>query len=174
MTNKRNYRLLLMRHGKSDRYARVDRDFDRPLTQRGRTDVGKIADWMCQYGFIPDRIVSSPAVRTRDTAMLVIEELKLESDLLVWDKQIYEARLDTLRTVIDRNSPTCRCLLLIGHNPGLDSLTYYLASADPDRTESGKLMTTSALAVFDYGKSVINIDRHSALLQHLIRPKELA
>ncbi len=173
MTNHRNYHLLLMRHGKSDWDAGGKQDFDRPLTQRGNADVRKIARWMRLHKLVPDLIVSSPAVRTRDTAKIVVEALKLGPDLLVWEQDIYEASLDKLLVVIGRYSVNCHCLLLIGHNPGLDSLITYLASAGPDRTGSGKLMTTSALAIFDYADSVINTAPHAAQLQQLIRPKEI-
>lgn len=163
-----------MRHGKSDRDAGVKRDFERPLTQQGNADVRKIARWMRLHKFIPDMIVSSPAVRTRHTALTVVEELKLDPGQLKWEKDIYEATLSELLAVISLSSVNCHKLLLIGHNPGLDSLVTYMASTEPGRTGSGKLMTTSSLAIFDYGDSAISTGRNVAQLQHLIRPKEIA
>lgn len=173
MTISQDYHLLLLRHAKSDWRAETDIDFERPLTERGKSDVGKVARWMKAHKLFPDRIVSSPAIRTRATADIVTAVLDLPTDLIRWENDIYEATLEKLLTVINRHARGSRCLLLIGHNPGLDNLVTYLASAEPDRTASGKLMTTSALAIFDNVECVGMPVRHSLQLRQLVRPKQI-
>ena len=64
-------------------------------------------------------------------------------------------------------------MLLIGHNPGLDNLLCYLSENEPDLTPSGKLLTTSAIAVLEYKNRWIDTEPQSAKLSRLIRPKEL-
>ena len=171
MTISQDYHLLLLRHAKSDWKAEKDIDFERPLTERGESDAGKVARWMKAHKLFPDRIVSSPAVRTRATADIVTGVLHLPTDLIRWENDIYEATLDKLLAVISRHAKGSRCLLLIGHNPGLDNLVTYLASAEPHRTASGKLMTTAALAIFVNVECMGTPVKHSLQLRQLVRPK---
>ncbi len=173
MTNHENYHLLLMRHGKADRDSGVKRDFDRQLTSRGRRDVGNISRWMLLQQWIPDKIVSSPAQRTRETALLVAGELQLNADSIIWDSAIYNASLDALLKVLNKQFVQSHCLLLIGHNPGLDSLLTRLSRTVPPRTGAGKLMTTSALGILDYGNQPIETGAKSAQLTQLLRPRDL-
>jgi phosphohistidine phosphatase len=173
MTLYQKHHLMLMRHGKSDWHAGISSDFDRPLTRRGSNDAGKMARWMGAHRLLPDRIVCSPAVRTLATAYTLTGQLQLNPDLIVQEKDIYEASLPTLLRIIARHAVNSRCLLLIGHNPGLDSLVRYLADAEPERTASGKLMTTAALAVFDCGDTAILPAQNSLHLRQLVRPKEI-
>lgn len=163
-----------MRHGKSDWSSGVRRDFDRPLTRRGIADAHRIGCWMKEHGYIPDLIVSSPAQRTHETALIVAGELQHDPGLIRREADIYEATLARLIAVIRNNAVNSRCLLLIGHNPGLDGLVTWLADSEPTRTVSGKLMTTATLAVLTGNKTVIEPVQHSLHLQQLIRPKEIS
>jgi len=174
MTNDQNRHLLLMRHAKSDWHSGMDHDFDRPLTKRGEADARKIARWMHSHGLVPDVIVSSPSARTQATASILVAELRVEPDQVRWEQDIYEAGLPDLLEVLGRHSDPSRCLLLIGHNPGLDSLTTYLANTEPGRTASGKLMTTSALAIFNQFDNTTTPGRHSLQLQQIVRAKEIS
>ena len=60
-------RLLLLRHSKTERPEPGERDRDRKLTERGRLDAPIIGAYMARHRFIPDRVLVSPAIRTRET-----------------------------------------------------------------------------------------------------------
>ena len=167
----KNGRLILMRHAKSDRSDALARDFDRPLTKRGRGAVAPMAKWLGKKGFAPDLILSSPAVRARDTTLLLARELGVRKSAVAWDEDIYEADLATLRHVVGRR--TGAALLLVGHNPGLDELLCHLCRDPPPRDDEGKLLTTAAIAVLDFD-GVIDTRAGSARLTALRRPKDPA
>mgnify|MGYP006179623745 CR=1 FL=1 len=122
-----DYHLLVMRHAKSDWGAGNDVDFDRPLTGRGEKQAGKMGKWLRGQGLVPDAVVSSPAHRARDTALIVCGELGIDPAGIVWETDLYEASLGGLIEVIDKHSPGRARMLLIGHNPGLDGLVRHLA-----------------------------------------------
>jgi len=168
-----HHQLLLMRHAKSDWNAGSGTDFDRPLSKRGIREAGKIAKWLSEQGFVPDLFVCSPAKRTSDTAEIVAQQLGVKSDTIIRELELYEAVVEDILAVIARYSKNHRSILLIGHNPGLDNLLGYLASEAPPRTLSGKLMTTSAVALLDFGSRPVSTQPHSASLMQLVRPKEL-
>jgi phosphohistidine phosphatase len=174
MASGQNRQLLIMRHAKSDWDTDDGSDFDRPLSRRGIKDINAMAIWLENNHLLPDKIVSSPARRAKQTTSLLIKDAKLDKHLTVWDDKIYEAGLGDLLTVIDNHSEDVRRLLIVGHNPGLDNLVMYLAKNHPEFTSSGKLMTTAAIAVMDYGDGVISTEDGSAVLIDLMRPKELS
>jgi phosphohistidine phosphatase len=164
---KRSSRLILMRHAKSDRSDPAARDFDRPLTKRGRCAVAPMAKWLRKKDFVPDLILSSPAVRARETALLLAGELDIRKSAVAFDANIYEAGVAALLRVLRGREE--KALLLVGHNPGFDELLLHLCSEPPPRDDEGKLLTTAAIAVLDLENGP---RRGSAQLVALKRPKE--
>lgn len=163
--------LMLMRHGKSD-WAAAANDFDRPLNKRGRSDTPLVAEWLGKQNLVPERIVSSPAVRASTTAELVAGVLKLSADDIVYDPAVYEAGHQQLIDVISRHAEPVNRILLVGHNPALDELVSFLVTGSLPLTKKGKLMTTAAVAVLQCEDW--QLPRSSCRLLELKRPKQLS
>jgi phosphohistidine phosphatase len=173
MGSDQNHQLIIMRHAKSDWVEGNKHDFDRSLSERGNDDAKKIARWLVEEKLIPDIIVVSPARRAKETADIVCTILEFDIKNIQWVDAIYEARLGDLLKIIMDKAKQHNAMLLIGHNPGLDNLLCYLSENEPDLTPSGKLLTTSAIAVLEYKNRWIDTEPQSAKLSRLIRPKEL-
>lgn len=167
------HKLIIMRHAKSDWSEESRSDFDRPLTTRGRKAAKSIGVWLKKNQYIMDRIICSPALRAKQTCQLVLEELGITQNHVLWEPEIYDASLNHLLSLINRYSQGTPMLFILGHNPGLDQLLCYLSRDPPPASSSGKLLTTGSVAVLDYGSAAITTKPHQAHLQHLIRPKEL-
>ena len=167
------HKLILMRHAKSDWSTGTLSDFDRPLAGRGRKDAPRMGRWLRKQALYPDRFISSPAQRTRETALCVADALEFPHMDIQWEQPLYEGSLQDLLAVIDRHGPDADVLLLIAHNPGLDALLEYLALDQAQLSSTGKLMTTAAVAVLDFGTVPINTKPDSARLECLVRPREL-
>lgn len=165
-------RLLILRHAKSDRDGVTARDFDRPLSKRGHRDAPRIGAWLKAQGLKPDLILSSPAVRARETAIAVADALGLARKDIVEDERLYLASLDTLLEVLAVTPAKTGAVLLVGHNPGLDTLVEYLAADPPARTGAGKLMTTAAVAWFETDDPWRRLEPGGGRLVALMRPKE--
>ena len=58
-------RLIIMRHAGS--LTGVMDDFDRPLTKRGHRQAADAGSWLKQKGYIPEQLMSSAALCTRQT-----------------------------------------------------------------------------------------------------------
>ncbi|MGH8119430.1 MAG: SixA phosphatase family protein [Gammaproteobacteria bacterium] len=164
--------LLIMRHAKSDWSDHAAADFDRMLTDRGRKDAKKMGTWLRKKKIIPDSIVSSPAARAERTALIVCKETGFDPAEIMWDRRIYEASREDLLKVVAGHAQNNGCMLLIGHNPGLEELLSYLSGDQPEANETGKMLTTAAIAVLDYGKQAINHKKASARLVRLVRPRD--
>ena len=169
----KDHKLIIMRHAKSDWSTNAPTDFERPLVKRGVIAAENMGTWLTVQNYKPDRIVSSPAVRAKMTAVTVCERLGISRSKITWDKRIYESNLDTLLDVISTHARRANTMLLIGHNPGLDYLLNYLSREEPKRNQKGKLMTTAAIAVLVFKNGLISTGQNSANLSRLVRPKEL-
>ena len=166
--------LYLMRHAKSDWHSAAQADFDRPLNQRGANDAVRIGQWLAAQDLRPQLLLASPAQRARQTVLAVADKLDLKESDIVFDKDLYLADRATLLNILRMIPDTMGSVLLVAHNPGLDELVEWLASEPPPLSESGKLMTTAAIAMFELPGNWINLQRGAATLQHLLRPRELS
>lgn len=168
------HRLIIMRHAKSD-WSEEDRsDFDRPLTTRGEKAAKLMSKWLKQKQYRVDRIICSPALRAKQTCQLVSQELGIPQNNILFETGIYEASLNNLLSLVNQHSEGIHTLLIIGHNPGLDQLLCYLSREPPPVSSTGKLLTTAAIAILDYGNTAITAKPLQAQLQYLIRPKDLS
>jgi phosphohistidine phosphatase len=116
-------KLLLIRHAKAEKDTTV-KDFDRPLKYIGIQDAGFMADRLIENAIIPQLIVSSPALRTKTTADIFAEHFSLSDP--EFNKAIYEASQKALLRVINDLPKEHDFIALVGHNPGIAQLLYYL------------------------------------------------
>ena len=163
-------RLILMRHAKSDWHSGAESDFDRPLNKRGRRAAVEMGEYLKEHGITPDRIVSSPALRARQTVDRMFLQTGWRIDRLRFDDALYLASAEDLRAACHRHGDDVDCLMLVGHNPGLDDLFEYLCGNDLPRTAKGKLMTTANLAFIELGSG--GVDKAGAgTMTDLVRPR---
>src|SRR3954451_17617799 len=122
--------LSVFRHAKAEHSDDYPVDFERPLTSRGQKDAYQISEILA--GFEPpiDWIVSSPALRTRETATVVTAALRFKRGV-VWQDAIYEADAEALLNVLSQVPVEMEHALIIGHNPGMEELVSGLAAGSP-------------------------------------------
>src|ERR1700749_4832323 len=106
-------KLLLVRHAKAEKET-GGKDFDRPLKYIGIQDAGFMADRLKDNGIIPELIITSPAQRTKTTAEIFSDHLKLPE--AATNKAIYEASEKTLLKIINEFPDECNFIALVGHN----------------------------------------------------------
>jgi phosphohistidine phosphatase len=165
--------LLILRHAKSAWGTETGSDFERPLAKRGQRDAPRMGHWLSQQGLIPDYVVSSPALRAKQTALEVCKALKLDATVLHWDSRIYEASPGILLQVLASCSALVQVVLLVGHNPGLELLLRYLCKDIPLPAD-GKLLPTATLAHVETSDDWTQLDPGVGRLRSLIRPRSLA
>jgi phosphohistidine phosphatase len=157
--------LYVLRHAKSSWDDAELADFDRPLNDRGETTAPFVGELMAENGFEPDLIVSSPAVRARETSRLVKEAAQMPAEI-VYDDRIYEASPRTLQIVAASIDDRFASAMLVGHNPGMEGFVRLLTG----RSEE---MPTTALAVIDLDiERWAEIDTGLGTLRRMIRPKD--
>lgn len=136
-------KLLLIRHAQATHEGGYT-DFERPLTPKGIREATTMAGRINAKGITPQLLVSSPALRTMGTADIFTEHLSIHQPHI--NKDIYDASTQTLLEVISRFDDSNEFIALVGHNPGISEILYYL-------TGSPQQMDTSGVALIE-----LNID----------------
>lgn len=125
--------LLILRHAKSDRSDTALHDHDRPLASRGEADAPLIGAALTALDATPDCIVTSTAVRARETARLIAAAMAYDGPVIERDA-VYGASVAALLDALRECGPDDAAVLLVGHNPGLEELAALLtggAAAQP-------------------------------------------
>ena len=163
--------LLLLRHGKSAWHTEAPTDFERPLKSRGVNASKTMGQWIRDAGLLPDVILSSTAVRAEATARLAAEAMGLDESDIEWEPRIYEATLHTLLYVLAERGGAHSRVMLVGHNPGMEWLTDFLAGGFEDPSE--KRFPTAGLGVFELEHAWDDLKAGCARSVRVIRPREL-
>ena len=114
-------KIFLIRHAKSSWKDESLSDFERPLNKRGRANAPFMAQILKQRGIMADCILSSPALRAKDTAKFFAKMLGF-SKPIVYDETLYEASKEEIHKAITAMDDACETLFVVGHNPGLNDL----------------------------------------------------
>ncbi|MFT5396585.1 MAG: phosphohistidine phosphatase [Gammaproteobacteria bacterium] len=169
-----SFYLYLMRHAKSDWSGPGTADYDRPINHRGQKSAKRIGVWMADNNFLPEKIVSSPAVRARQTIEIVSEQLGHSQVKVELDKDLYLASMDALIESVQLYKNDVNSLMLVAHNPGLDYLVNDLLSRTINKNSGNIVMTTANLAIFEYKDSHFDPEKDNGTLVEFIQPKRLA
>src|SRR5258706_11333822 len=87
----RGKHLLLVRHAKSSWEDIMQKDFERPLNDRGKKDAPAMAKRLKKKDISIDAIVSSPAKRALSTAIYFAEEFDIKKKRIIRESELYEA-----------------------------------------------------------------------------------
>ena len=160
--------LYIMRHAKSDWSGSQTSDFERPINKRGKKSAKLIGQWMNENSFIPEKIISSPATRAKETIELVIAQIaKFNHEDLIFQNELYLAGFTQLIEIINTHKLNAQSLMLVGHNPGMENLVNYLCN------QSGASQTTvktANLFIFKYADNNFNPAIDSCEFVNAIRP----
>jgi phosphohistidine phosphatase len=162
--------LWLLRHGKSDRDT-LGPDFDRPLKPRGRRAVQRLGDWLLERQLRPDLIITSPARRALNTAQLICDALKLHKSPSL-EPRLYFTGTESIKNVLAECPSTAQRVMLVGHNPDLETLLTELVGED-NLPEVEKLMPTAALARLEMPDDWSRLEANCARLIDILYPKSL-
>jgi phosphohistidine phosphatase len=159
--------LLLMRHAKSSWKIKDIPDHERPLNKRGRRDAPRIGNLIAEQELVPQLILSSSALRARQTAELVAETSGAAVSVTYLDR-LYMAEAEEFYTALRSLPDEVERVLVIGHNPGLETFLQILSN----RIESlpTAVLAHISLPIEDWQE--FNKDTQGDLIQ-IWRPKEL-
>jgi phosphohistidine phosphatase len=133
-------KLLIMRHAKSSWKDSEIQDHERPLKKRGLKEAAYIGKVLKNKELVPDKIISSNAIRAADTAAIVADKCGYKKEIEYTDK-LYMAESGTILELIHGQPDSIKELMVIGHNPGMEALVQVLSR----KVES---LSTASVAYF--------------------------
>jgi phosphohistidine phosphatase len=111
-------------------------------------------------------LICSPALRTRETAELVLKNANVRAEER-FDERIYEASLRDLTQVVSEIPNDRQVVIMIGHNPGFEELLAFL-------TGEARPMPTCALAKINFDvASWSEVKTGEGNLEWFITPNDL-
>ena len=155
--------LLVMRHAKSSWKESGLADYDRPLNKRGLKAAPFMADVLQQKQLVPQLLISSSAVRAQQTTELVLQHWSSDVRCLL-DQSLYLAAPKQYLRMLSDNASEENCVMVVGHNPGLEYLIEELTGED-------EFMPTAAVAVISLEGEWSGTLRGQ--LVDVIRPREI-
>lgn len=167
------HRLHLLRHAKSGRDEGLD-DHERRLSRSGRETARRVAESLPAALGAVDLVLCSTALRTRETASLVLAGFAVPPRISFEDA-LYLAAPAALMRRLRRLDESEGTVLLIGHNPGLHELALVLAAVDSPRYRAlaaGKFPTT-ARASFAIAAGWAGLGQSRHALTDYVTPKSL-
>jgi phosphohistidine phosphatase len=168
-------RLMLLRHAKSN-WPTGMQDAERPLSGRGEAAAHLMGGYMAHHSLIPERVLCSPARRTRDTWTGVSSPWPTPVDV-VFDGRLYGATCQGIMSIVRDQDDAIRTLLVLGHNPGMqEAAEWLIAAGDVEQRERlREKFPTAALAVIDFALDKwSSVHERSGRLDRYVTPRTVA
>ncbi|QKF82747.1 SixA phosphatase family protein [Halarcobacter ebronensis] len=113
--------LYIIRHAQKENTDNYEYDYDVPLTKRGIEAAKNLGTLLKRKKVLPDLIVSSPAIRARQSAEVIAKEIDYNKGVM-YNEVIYQAYLNELVESISYTYDNINSLMIVGHNPSLTAL----------------------------------------------------
>lgn len=124
-------KLILLRHAEAHAIETSGDDHERALSKRGEDEARAAGGWLAAHGVAPDRVLCSPALRTDQTARLVLKQLA-NAPAPHTSGEIYDATPGELLALLDQHNDA-HTLMLVGHNPGVERLVALMVEGCSDQ-----------------------------------------
>jgi len=148
-------KLCFLRHGEADWPNWTKPDNERPLTERGRKEMKRVAKFLERLKLVPDVILTSPLPRASQTAEIIGRRLGIE--LQTEPALAHGFNVERLRRLLAERD--AESVMIVGHEPEFSEVI-------------GKL-TGGKIKISKAGVALLDIDRSctSGTLLWLFPPK---
>lgn len=157
-------KVIIVRHAKSSWTDFTLSDFDRPLDKRGIHDAPFMAERLKEAGFLPDKMISSNAVRAKTTAGYFsnVFDISLEES-----NDLYHGLPDDYLDIIKAQDQKVGTIALFGHNPGITIIANLIKVGCTDN------IPTCGIVIAELGDdNWSKAEWHNMKLLQLMNPKD--
>jgi len=112
--------LLLLRHAEAPLLANGN-DNARILSLAGERMAAQRGEQLVEAGVIPQRVLCSPAIRTRQTGAALLKAFATPPEM-VYEAGLYQGDAHAVLALLRQQPETLASLLILGHNPTLHQL----------------------------------------------------
>lgn len=124
--------VLLIRHAKSSWDDPAQKDFDRPLNDRGKKDAPEMAKRLLERKVKIDAFISSPAKRAVTTCKYFVKAYDKKEKNIIEVSQLYEPGVENFYNVIRDADNDYDTIAIFSHNPGITVFANELTNVHVD------------------------------------------
>lgn len=130
--------LYLVRHAQSADKQSGQSDHERELTATGRRDATALGLFFHHQKYFFDLVVCSTATRTKQTAELILAEIKNSSNhQTIFEEYLYQGTGKDYYNRLTNLHPSVRSVLLVAHNPSISDLLSILVQGPTENFSPG-------------------------------------
>lgn len=159
--------LLIFRHAKAEQGGGLP-DEARELAPRGRKAAKKMGALARDEGLLPERILSSTSVRTRQTVELFVEASGCDAPV-EYLGSLYLAEPGAYFDALAKHAAGATRVMVVGHNPGLSELVRALTGEVVSLPTAALVECALPLENFE---AKISLPEAGAELRRILLPKD--
>jgi phosphohistidine phosphatase len=159
-------KILFIRHAKAEELSSEISDFERSLTLKGKAISRLVAKRLMEKEVTPGVIITSPAFRALETAIIFAEEYGIKPDNILLNSNVYYKMnflsLPELLSLVSEENDT---ITLVGHNPSLTEV------ADILSREGCDFLPKCGIACISFRISTWSeVRRNTGRLDYILKP----
>lgn len=160
-------KLIFIRHARAEDQVQGMSDFERSLTKKGKRHSKLLARIMKSKDNDPGVIVSSPAFRALETALIFCREYGISTDTVMIRPELYsDLNKEDYMPLITSSAGNATTLTFFGHNPLITEMASCFAAEDP-----GGLPKTGIICLSFEAESWSEIEPQSGITEYFLSPK---
>jgi phosphohistidine phosphatase len=159
--------LLILRHAKAEPGEGIPDD-QRELVPRGRKAAQKIGEVARNEGLLPERILSSTAVRTRQTVEFFVEASDCEASV-EYLPTLYLAPPRAYIDALAKHAAGATRVMVVGHNPGAEDLVRQLTGRVVSLPTAALVECALPLEKF---QDAVSLQEAGGELRRIFRPED--
>jgi phosphohistidine phosphatase len=166
------HQLVLLRHAKAEHSDSLD-DQLRPLALPGRTQASQVGAGLRAAGVVPDVVLVSSAVRTRQTWDLVRAGLDLPAEVARVSDELYSAGVQSVIGLLRELDESAGTVLVVGHEPTVSQTAAALAGPASDEAAVARVrvgVSTGAYSVLEVPGAWADLVPDAARLLRVVAP----
>jgi len=162
-------KLIFVRHAKAEDPASEFSDFERSLTPKGKYVSKLMAGKLNEKENSPGIIVTSPAFRALETAIIFAEEFGIKPEKVLMDSNLYyKMNFKYLLEILANIKEETGTITLFGHNPSFSEITNNLCREGCD------FMPKCGVAVISFNiMTWSEITRNNGKLEYYLKPEKV-
>jgi phosphohistidine phosphatase len=159
-------RLIFIRHGKAEDDSHEISDFERSLTLKGKVVSRLMARKLVEKEKSPGLIITSPAFRALETALIFAGEFGIDPGEIVLNSSLYSGmNIQNLPGILSVISEETVTVTMFGHNPSFTEIANTLSREGCD------LIPKSAIVCISFNISTWSeIGRNIGKMEYFLKP----
>jgi phosphohistidine phosphatase len=160
-------KLIFVRHGRAEDPAREISDFERSLTLKGKVVSKLMAVNLKLKEYAPGRMITSPAFRALETAIIFAEEFGVKPEQIIMDSNLYyKMNIRYLSEILSNTDEKTDTITLFGHNPSFTDIAGGLSKEGSDFIPKSGVVCIS----FNINKW-LEIKQNTGNIEYFLKPE---